>query len=107
MAGLPDIMGDGSDQDAKRATGTDGRCVVPANRQQSSRETVQDAAGIYGPDKDSQNGDGQPNVLTFNALCETRRDIAGRGGSEVAGTRTQGLRIKSPLLYRLSYNLKR
>lgn len=41
-----------------------------------------------------------------NALSSKGRDAASRGESEVAGARTQGLRIKSPLLYRLSYNLE-
>lgn|GEM_PF-4581356 len=35
----------------------------------------------------------------YNSACD------GRSGNETAGTRTQDPRIKSPLLYRLSYGL--
>ncbi len=96
VASLPDIMGGGIDQEAMTATGTDGGgSNMPANRQQYSSETMQDAADNCEPDKDSRNSDGQPNVLTFNALSGTGRDAAECCRSEVAGTRTQGLRIKS------------
>jgi hypothetical protein len=79
--------------------------MVPANRQHSSRQTMQDEAGIYGKDNAGPSGEVTLKLLPDNVLRETRRDIARRGESEVAGARTQGLRIKSPLLYRLSYNL--
>jgi len=107
VASLPDIMGDDSDQDAKRATGTDGRLhgvsKWPANGQHSSRDTAQNVAGSCEPDKDSQNGDGQPNVLPYNALSSKGRNVAERGGNRPGGIRTPDQGIMSPLLSPLSY----
>src|SRR5690348_16284546 len=40
------------------------------------------------------------------SLCEQSGRLAGRVVTERAGTRTQDLRIKSPLLYQLSYALR-
>jgi hypothetical protein len=64
-----------------------------------------EAAGTCKADKNAQNATDGPNVLRINGLRGNLRNVAGRKGNEVAGTRTQDLRIKSPLLYRLSYNL--
>ena len=44
-------------------------------------------------------------MLAFAAQNQNRRKSL-PGKSEAAGARTQDLRIKSPLLYRLSYSLK-
>jgi len=46
-----------------------------------------------------------PQVLEESALGTTSRHPAGRDKNEAVGARTQDLRIKSPLLYRLSYSL--
>lgn len=46
------------------------------------------------------------NVSCANQDAEWARITGHAKRNEVAGTRTQGLRIKSPLLYRLSYNLR-
>ena len=98
VASLPDIMGwDSGTPDALAATGTDGGGPnMPANRQQSSRETVQDLAGICRPDKDSRDADSQPNVLTFNALSDKRRESAKRVKSRPGGIRTPDQGIMSP-----------
>ncbi len=105
VARLPAMLGDAPQ--ALAATGTDGKAGnLPANRQQYGSETSTIVAGSCEPSDDDQRRDGQQNVLTFNDLSGTRQEAAELGGSEVAGARTQGLRIKSPLLYRLSYNLK-
>jgi hypothetical protein len=44
------------------------------------------------------------NVLPYTAFDGTPLDAAGPSESEAVGTRTRDLRIKSPLLYQLSYN---
>lgn len=97
-------MGDGIDQEALTATGADGDgSNRPANRQQYSSESATNAARSCEPDKGSRNENGQPNVLTFNALSGTRRDTAKRGESRPGGIRTPDQGIMSPLLSPLSY----
>ncbi len=104
IARLPAMLGDAPQ--ALAATGTDGKAGnMAANRQQYGSKSAQNVAGSCEPSDDDQSGDGQQNVLTFNALSDNLREAAERGGSEAVGTRTRDLRIKSPLLYRLSYNL--
>ena len=49
-----------------------------------------------------QNSNGQPQQA--GTLCASK--FHNSGFSEAVGTRTQDLRIKSPLLYQLSYGLK-
>ena len=46
-----------------------------------------------------------PQVFETSRLGTRSRRVAGSNKSEAAGTRTRDLRIKSPLLYRLSYSL--
>lgn len=99
---------------ALQATGTDDAAAemidgpstkLPAYRQQWTYETTHKTAGTGKADQDAQNETDNPNVLAINGLRGDVLESTGRFPSEVAGTRTQDLRIKSPLLYRLSYNL--
>jgi len=101
VASLPDILGDGSN--AQRATGTDGQAADGSWGQMRGQYKVKsslEAAESSEPDKDSRIGDGQPNVLTFNALSGKQREPAKRGGSRPGGIRTpdQGIMsLRSPL----------
>jgi hypothetical protein len=105
VARLPAMLGDAPQ--ALAATGTDGPAGnLPANRQQYGSETSTIAAGSCEPSDDDRSDDGQQNVLTFNDFGGEQQQAAERGESEAVGTRTRDLRIKSPLLYQLSYNPK-
>ena len=107
VASLPDIVGrDIASPDGQRATGTDGSgSKMPANRQQYSRETMQDVAGICEQKESGESGDdaqdATPNVLPYRELCGNLREDADRYDSSRSGTRTRtsltGQRILSPL----------
>ena len=47
----------------------------------------------------------KPEIFAFFPLWRILDDVNARPAIEGAGTRTRDLRIKSPLLYRLSYAL--
>ena len=94
VARLPVMLGDAPQ--ALAATGTDANGTnMAANRQQCGSETSTIVARSCESSDDDRSVDGQRNLLTFNALSGTRQEAAELGGSEVAGARTQGLRIKS------------
>ena len=98
LAALPDMQPQNSKPGVLEATGTDGSGPnMPANRQQYSRETAQNAAGSCEPDKNSRNEDEQPNVLPYVTLSDKRQEAAGQEERGAGGSRTHEWRFCKPL----------
>jgi hypothetical protein len=109
VAALPSMMSGPQDShEAERAKGTDDAAARYGSRSGSSwaAKPCPSLRATCESDQDTQNSGDDPNVLPINDLRGTLRESSRRFQSEVVGARTQDLRIKSPLLYRLSYNLE-
>ena len=74
--------------------------------QQSGRDLVREDATSNEKPSTTLDFIERLNVLDIGTLDDTVPDRATPSGNEAAGARTQDLRIKSPLLYRLSYSLE-
>ena len=102
VAALPSMMNGPLDApEEQRATGTDGAAADDSDsmrgqmRGQLGFKTSRETAGTCESDQDAQNATDDPNVLTINGLRGDLLESAERFPSEVAGARTQDLRIKS------------
>ena len=94
-----------------RATGTMGDMTLrdfgaQRQAQQSGRDLVREDATSNEKPSTTLDFIERLNVLDIGTLDDTVPDRATPSGNEAAGARTQDLRIKSPLLYRLSYSLE-
>ena len=84
------------------ATGTDGAEKCQQKRQQSGREAVHAGCDTMQPTERKRKG----SEVAFSTQKENFLPVSvGETRSEGGGTRTHDQRIKSPLLYQLSYAL--